>query len=127
MDIFIFVGIGLTGAFCAVMLKQYKSEYAMLVSLATGLIILLLVLSRAEPVFEAINGYMGKFGSTGGLLLLKALGICIVTQLATDTCKDMGESATAAKLELAGKVLIIVLILPLLNELLSIATGLISG
>ena len=59
-------------------------------------------------------------------IVLKSLGICYVTQLASDTCRDSGYSAIASKVELAGKVSIVVIALPLFTNLVDIALGLIQ-
>jgi stage III sporulation protein AD len=54
------------------------------------------------------------------------LAVCYLTQLATDACKDAGETAIAGKLELAGKIAIVILSLPLFNSLVNLITGLIT-
>jgi len=59
-------------------------------------------------------------------VLFKALGVCLLTQIACDTCKDAGESAIAAKVEMAGRVLVLLISLPLFQQVLSIVYSLIN-
>lgn len=62
-----------------------------------------------------------------GLILFKALGICLITQLASDACRDAGEAALASKADLAGKVTLLVLALPLFQKIGELAVSLING
>ncbi|MEG0397104.1 MAG: SpoIIIAC/SpoIIIAD family protein, partial [Oscillospiraceae bacterium] len=58
--------------------------------------------------------------------IIKTLGVCYVTQLASDSCKDAGQSAIASKVELSGKVFIVIISLPLFEDLIDIAFSLIN-
>ena len=59
-------------------------------------------------------------------VIIKSLGICYITQLAADTCKDAGEGAMAGRIELSGRVAVLILALPMFTALLQIAVGLIG-
>lgn len=122
------IGLALVAATLALVLRQYRPEYAVLVSLISSVILLVAVLAGAGQVVESINN-MAKAASIPGefsQILFKSLGICIVTQLASDTCKDAGESAIASKVETAGKIAVLVISLPLFTRLIEIAASLIS-
>ena len=58
--------------------------------------------------------------------MVKALGVCVVTQLASDTCKDCGQNSIASKIELGGKVLILAISLPMFTSLLETINKLIN-
>ena len=58
--------------------------------------------------------------------VLKALGLCYITNFASDTCRDFGQTSLASKVELAGKISIVILTLPLINSILSVALELIG-
>ena len=62
-----------------------------------------------------------------GLILLKSLGICLVTQFASDACKDAGESSMAGKVELAGKIAVIVAAMPMFEKVIQVSTGLMGA
>lgn len=123
-----FMGVGLVGMMSAVLLRQYKPEYAPLISLAAGGIIVVGLISRLQPVFSQLDGALQKAGiaSEHILILIKSLGICYVTQLAADSCRDAGESAIASKMELVGKIAVLAMSLPYFTGMLDTVSRLIG-
>lgn len=123
------IGLALTGAVLCLLLKQYKPEYAVVVSIVCGVLLFAGVLVNLEPAFASMNELMQNSGIDAGYTktIVKALGICYVVQLASDSCKDAGQSAIASKVELAGKVSIVLLCLPMFQNLAEIAMKLITG
>ena len=57
-------------------------------------------------------------------IIFKGLGICYITQLSCDCCRDCGESSIATQLELAGKIAMLVISLPLFRALIGIIEAL---
>lgn len=129
MEIIKIVAIAIVCALLCAVLKQYKPEYAIVVQLAASVLILLLVASAMGDLINAIRELINGSGiDTGYLtLLLKALGVAILTQLAADACRDSGETALSNKVELAGKVTILLLCLPLVKAMIQLSAGLIKG
>jgi len=126
MEVLAVVGIGLVAAMLTLLLRQHRPEFAMLVSLAAGVVILLMVCRDLLPVVDQIRTMMQSVSMPQEYtaVLFKALGICFLTQVACDTCKDAGEGAIAAKVEMAGKVLVLAVSLPLFQQVLSIVYSL---
>lgn len=60
-------------------------------------------------------------------ILLKALGLCLVAQIASDVCKDCGESALSTSVELVGKLSIVLMALPVAAQLIEISLGWINA
>lgn len=129
MEIIKIVAIAIVCALLCAVLKQYKPEYAIVVQLAASVLILLLIASAMGDLINAIRELIDGSGiDTGYLtLLLKALGVAILTQLAADACRDSGETALSNKVELAGKVTILLLCLPLVKAMIQLSAGLIKG
>lgn len=123
-----FLGVGIVGMVLSVLLKQYKPEYAPVVSLGTGVVVLLGVAAGLSPVFEELRLLLEGAGlpEEYGTVLTKSLGICFLTQLAGDACRDAGQSAIASKVELAGKAGVLTVSLPLFGRLLSVVTSLVG-
>lgn len=115
-----FIGIGLIGMILAVLFRQHKPEYAPLISLAAGLAVVFLLLGQLEPIFSQMEEILQQagIGTEYIVVLLKSLGICYITQLAADTCRDAGESAIASKMELAGKITVLTLAVPYFTGML---------
>ena len=115
-------------AVLCVIIRQYKPEAALGVSLACGVLIMTAVVTMLAPSVAAISELAAAAGLSGGYsqVLLKALAVCYLTQLASDSCRDAGESAIASKIELAGKAAIAVISLPVFTELAQLVTDLIN-
>lgn len=129
MNIISLAGTAVISAVLCVVVKQYKPEAAVGIGLACGVIILGAVIAMLAPSIEAINTLTQTAGIDGEFarVLLKALAVCYVTQLSADCCRDAGESAIAAKLELAGRAAILVVSLPVFTSLAELVTRLMGG
>ena len=105
-------------ALLAVVVRQYKAEYGMAVGVAGGILLLLLVIAQMSGLFDSLSDMIDRVGIRQEwlTLLLKALGICYLTQFASDCCRDAGETALASKAELAGRVAVVLLALPMLAQ-----------
>lgn len=122
MDIFRVVMIGIIAAVMAVILRSEKPEIAMQVSIVTGLILFIFVITKLDSVITVLKYFSAKanidvlYFST----ILKVIAIAYITEFGAQVCKDAGEGAIASKIELAGKVLIMVLAIPILAALMDI-------
>ena len=116
------IGIGLTGLIIVVILKQYKPEYAIYVSIIAGILILFLAMQKLGGVINLLQSISEKTYINKSFLgiLLKITGIAILTEFATSICSDTGESAIASKIEMGSKIIIIALSLPIITSLLEL-------
>lgn len=109
-----------------VLLRKGNPEFAVPVSLLAGAAVLLFIIGSSVGIFNMIS----EFSQNAGMdeahikLIFKALGICYITRLACDVCKDSGETALASKVDLAGRITIAALSLPLITALLQTVTTL---
>ena len=128
MEVAVIAGVAVIAAILSAVLKRYHQEYAILVTIGVGILLLLGILSSITPILEKLEQMISLAGIEGDSLsiLLKALGICFLAQFAADSCRDAGESALAAKVELAGKAAVVVLSLPLFENIASTALSLIG-
>ncbi len=85
------------------------------------------VLIYISPIAETVRNIFSRAGADKEYLtiLFKAMGICYITQFACDICKDSGENALASHAELAGKISLMLLALPLFDTLADLVDGLI--
>ena len=118
----------ITAAALALVLRQYRPEYAVLVSLGCSVVVLLWIIGGIAQIMEALEGLLDDSLLSRDLVqvVLKCLGVCILTELAGQTCRDAGEAAIAAKAELAGKGTLVLVSLPLFERLLQVAETLLS-
>lgn len=117
-----YCGAALCALAAILTLRSQKSEFAGLVSLAAAVILLGSAVITFLPVFDFISDTISDTAFSGYMsTLAKALGITLAVQLSAEVCRDAGETALASKLELIGKAEILLLCLPLIGELLTLA------
>ncbi len=120
MEIIKIIGIGLASLILIIILKQYKPEFAIYISLLAGAIILALIFSKISGIIELINNLTNKISIHKEFvtLLIKITGIAILTEFAVSICKDSGETAIASKVDMGGKVIMVSMTIPIMAGLL---------
>ena len=128
MQVTAVVGAAVIAASLAVLLKQIRGEYAIVVSIAAGCLLSIWAVDAAAPVVQQISDLVSsaELEIQNGEILIKSLGIAVLTQLGIDVCRDAGETAIASKVELCGRVAITLICLPLLGQVLAMAKELIN-
>ena len=120
MEITKIIGIAFIAIFIILVLKQYKPEFALQASIIAGIIILFYSVSKLNIIIDLLKSLSNKIDLNIGFfsILLKITGIAYLSEFACNICKDAGETAIASKVELAGRVLIIALSIPIISTLL---------
>ncbi len=120
MDIIKIIGIGLVAVIIIVILKQYRPEFAMYVSIGAGILIFALIATKLSGIIDVLKSIANKssINSKFLVLLIKITGIAILTEFTVSLCKDSGESAIANKVDLGGKVIIMSMSIPIMSSLL---------
>ena len=128
MEIFKILAICIITAVLAVVLKQQKGEYALMVALAGGTVVILYILKGVLAPIEYINSKLVNSGVNTEYfaVAIKALGIGNVTGFIADVCRDSGQASLAAKAELAGKCAIFIISVPLIAAVLDTALSFIT-
>lgn len=120
-------GICITSAILCKIIEKYNKEQAVILSVAGISAVMLTICSLISPILSSLNSIFesGGIESENIQIIFKALGISYISQLAGDICRDCGESAVASSAETAGRILILVISLPLFNELVTTISELI--
>lgn len=129
MNIVTLAGTAVVAAALCVVVRQYKPEAALGISIACGVVITAAVLYMLAPAISTLTELSAQAGLSDAFVqvLLKALAVCWITQIAADGCRDAGETAIAAKTELAGRAAVLVISLPVFTALAELITGLLGG
>lgn len=129
MGIFSYAAIGITGAILAVTIKKTNPELAAAVSLATGLILMLGLCTSLFDIFKSLESISESNGISGEYLSIaaKACIVAYVTQFSAELCRDAGEGAVAVKIEMAGKITIVVMALPVVSSFINSISGLLGN
>lgn len=122
MDVFRIAAIGIISAILSVTIKNWRPELAILIAIAASVVIVPTVVGvfgETIKVFEEIISDCGVSTEYFNLVI-KLIGISYVTKFAAETCKDCGENAIGAKVELAGKVAVFALCVPVIGAFLNL-------
>ena len=122
MDIIKIVGIALIALVIIILLKQYKPEFAIYISIFTGILILILVMDKLSGIINLIKSIVNQsyINTEFITLLIKITGIAFLSEFAVSICKDSGEAAIASKIEIGSKIIIITMAIPILSSLLEL-------
>lgn len=121
MDALQIAGLTVCAAVIALVLRRLRPEAATALVLAAGAMTALLILPQLAEIVTGILSLADTGQVRDGYMvqLLKVGGISLLTDFAAQTCRDAGEDGLAMKAELAGRVLLIALALPVMRTLLA--------
>ena len=120
MDIVKIIGVGLIALIIIIIVRQYKPEFTLYVSLLAGAIILMFLMDKLDAIISLLTTLSNKTAIYNEflVLLIKITGIAFLTEFAVSVCKDSGESAIANKIDMGGKVIIVSMSIPIISSLL---------
>lgn len=117
MNVFALCGFGVCAVCVTLVLKNAESRLAPLAAAAAGAVMLVYTVTNASPVFALAQSIAAESGMSAYFaLILKSLGISVVCQLASEICRDLGENAMSGRIELAGKVAVLLVSLPVIRR-----------
>lgn len=128
MEIVEIIGIGFITALSALLLKTVKPELSFVVTVVGSIVLLLFSLNLLKDSF-AFFQKLGELSSLGGEVLkiiLKIVGIGYLTEFAAGVLSDFGAGTVAEKVVFGGKVVILLLTIPILENLLELMLSLLS-
>lgn len=122
MEILQIIGIGLAGTVAIIILRKQKPEIAIQVSIITGALIFMLLAAKLSAIIDMLEDYAYKAEIKPAYFtaILKITGIAYLTEFGSEVCKDAGENAIASKIEMAGKVIIVSMAIPVITSLIDI-------
>lgn len=123
MEILKIVSIGIVAAILAVILRQSKrEEFALLISILTGIAIFLMIFNKLKYVIETLSQLVRSTNLEFVYfsIILKIIGIAYLVEFGAQVSRDAGEESIASKIELGGKVIVMVLAMPILLTLMDL-------
>lgn len=123
MDIiFKIIAIGLITCLATIIVKPIRSDFSVIIAIVGGLIILFMVIDYLSSVFETFRNIIGITGLNSNLytLLLKIIGVGYLIEFTASICSDTGNSSLGDKVLLGGKIIILVMALPIITNILQI-------
>ncbi len=123
------IGIGIIGTILSVLVRTHRPELGICTAIATGIVILSICLPQLKSVISSINDLCSQANLNTEYFkaVLKIISIAYITQFASSVAVDAGEGAIAKKIELAGKISVLVITLPIISALMTIILDTISS
>lgn len=127
-EIFQLVGIAFVTAVAALLVKGTKPELAAVITIAGGIILLLIVLEVFRSSLDIFTEIARLTGLDAAIVktLLKMVGIGYIVEFSAGILNDFGQNSLADKLVLCGKILVLILAVPILESVLSLVNDLLS-
>ncbi|HCW04959.1 MAG TPA: stage III sporulation protein AD [Clostridium sp.] len=120
MEIIKIVAFAFVALFIVLIFKDRRNDIAVQISIVAGLSIFLFMLSKITAVLQFLEQLATKANIDFIYLntVLKILGIAYLASFCSEICRDAGENSLASKVEFSGKILILVLAIPILMAVL---------
>ena len=121
-------GISLAALILGMFLRRHNKTVSLLLIMFACAAVFFESISSLSEIVDSLNELASGMGEISSYLkiMFKVLGIALITQIISDICRDSGESALAGQTEVAAKIFIVTLILPLLQAVVEVITGLAS-
>ncbi len=122
------VGIALVAAMLSLVIGKQASGIAFLMTLAAGVLILIGTLQTLRGILAVLYEMLAaaELESEVYLPVLQAVGIAVVVRVAAELCRDAGQGALAAKLEISGALAAVVVSLPLFQKVLEMVSSMLG-
>lgn len=121
MEIWQVVGLALIVAIISTVLKEVKrNEFALQLTILAGIIIFVAVLDKIKIIVDLLQSLadQANISSYYLFIVLKIVGIAYLAEFAADICRDADQKALATKIELAAKVGVLVMAMPIIVAIL---------
>lgn len=120
MEIIQVVGLGLLATILVLVVKEQKPMFAFLISAFVGIVIFIFLIGRIESVIQVLEHLANRSGIQPIYLktILKMIGIAYIAEFGAQIVRDAGQDGMASKIEFAGKVLIMVLAIPIISVII---------
>ncbi|WP_125666167.1 stage III sporulation protein AD [Paenibacillus baekrokdamisoli] len=129
MEMIQIVGLGLISTVLILVVREQKPMFAFLLAAFTGLFIFLYVIGKIEAVIQVLEQLADRSGIPSIYLktILKIIGIAYIAEFGSQIVRDAGQEGIASKIEFAGKVLILVLAVPIISVIVETVLGLLPA
>ena len=126
--IFKLVGIAIIGVIVVSLLKTAKPEFAVFATIATGVVMVITMLSSLQSVILAFDGIVKKSSIDDGIFtaVLKIIGIGYLTEYSASVATDAGCASIAQKLQFGGKIVIFLMSISIVTALVDVVSALVN-
>lgn len=128
MELFKIIAVGLITAFCAMTLREAKSGLSVAITVIGGCIMTIMLVEYLGEAFGFISSLYAKIGEGNYAIksVIKIVGIGYITEFAASIVEESGSKSLSDKIVMAGKIIILVVSLPILSRLFNLITELVG-
>ena len=110
------------------MLKEHNRQFALILSLSGVAILFFTAVSELSDIINSVFSLASYSDSSLGYtkLMLKILGLTLITRIVCEVCRDNGENALASMTSTIAKIIVVSFVLPLFETVIGIIGGLIK-
>ncbi|NHN28843.1 stage III sporulation protein AD [Paenibacillus agricola] len=120
MEIVQIVGLSIFATILVLVLKEQKPMFAFLITAFTGITIFLFLIGKIAMVIHVLEDLADKASIDMIFLktILKIIGIAYIAEFGAQIVRDAGQESIASKIELSGKILIMVMAIPIVSVII---------
>lgn len=128
MDIIKICMIGMLTAFCVLILRDIRSDIALLVGILGGLIIIFIVVDKLTDIVTIFVTLTQQTGISNEFLasIIKIVGLGFIVDFSAGVCEDVGSKGLSEKIVFGGKIAILYVSLPIITGLFELISSLIN-
>ena len=117
--------LGITGILLALFLKETRPVFAVLISMASCMLIFFCAVEKLRYLSESLQQLQSYTNIKGAYvkILFKMIGITYIGQFSAGICKDAGYSAVAGQIEIYERLAVLAISMPILTALLETIHG----
>lgn len=122
MDALKIAAAGIICSIAAVCVRNQKPEMAPPVTIAAGVILLFCMAEHISEIIAEFNAVLERcrIAPEYFYTVVKLTAIAYITKFSADVCRDSGENAIASKIELAGKIAVLAMTVPIISDFLNL-------
>jgi stage III sporulation protein AD len=120
VEIIQIVGLGLIATVLSLVIKEQKPLFSFMLAAFTGIVIFLFLIGKISAIIQVLSGLALKSNINMVFLktILKIIGVAYIAEFGAQIIRDAGQEAIASKVELAGKILIMVMAIPIITVII---------
>ncbi len=129
MDILKVIAVSVISVVICIVVRQIKPEFVPFLQLSSLIVVFTVSLDGLKDLLTTVTDLIGiseVIYDEYVFLMLKVLGIAVITKIGTEVCNDSGNSALAVGVELIGKAAILMICFPLFRMVINLAGGLLK-
>lgn len=124
MEVVQVVIIGIVSTILIVILKKNNAEFGLYIGIAASIVIFFIIMDKLGVIMDLLSTLTNLINVSDIYLkiLLQIIGIGFITEFGAQLCKDAGQQAIASKIEMVGKIMILIISMPVILSIVNLIT-----